>query len=1048
MNKNIILVVLIVLGSFMQDLFAQKATIREEKLNMKTYMFSDPSPVPQIGRLYPYFRFDGYTNKGVDQLWNMVILENDYIQVFVCPAVGGKVWGAIEKSTGKEFLYFNHVVKFRDIAMRGAWTSGGLEYNFGDIGHIPTCATPVDYRIKENEDGSVSCIVGALDLPSRTNWNVEIKLEKDKAYFETKATWFNNTALPVTYYHWMNAAAKAAGNLEFLYPGDKSIGHGGEVSDWSEQNGRDLKYYEQNNFGPSKSYHVMNGYADYFGGYYHDDDFGFGHYSSYDDKPGKKIWIWGLSDAGMIWEDLLTDSDGQYIEFQAGKLFNQAGGGSTNTPFKHREFSPHDTDVMSELWFPLKETKGMVAASKYGILNVERAGDKATIYLSALQQISDELVVISKGEILKTFQIDKFPLQLFTTTFELSATENFKIVLGDRKLTYDSEDPQNAVDRPVDPNEDFDWESAYGLYVKGLELEKQRKYPEALKIYLESHKKEPGFSPALNRLAMSYYRIMNYAEALKYSNLSLSIDTYDALANYSSGLVHTALGNSAEAKSAFSIASHSMAYRAASYTELARIYLKEKDLNYTKLYLKKALAFNKFNVHALEMLAVTYRLDNKPEKAKSILKKIDALDASNSFLISEQVFLGLGKTEDFSTLITNELPSETYLELAMKYKGFGRDADAAAVLKLAPETPIVLLWLAQLEEKNASAKLEKALKMSAEMVFPHRVESVEMLQSSIEKNQNWKLKYYLALIYWNKGLLEKAQELMNQCKNEPNEVIFYLTKAEMFSNDDSVIDQSLELALEINSSNWRLNMTKIERDLSKNNFESARKLSKKYMKLYPDKSRFGIEYAKSLMGLKSFEKCISFLNDLKVLPYEHATYGRVIYHKAGIQAAYRELERKNYKKAIYFADMAKAWPRNLGVGKPYDVDERLDVFIKALAYEKIGNTQKSNELYQTIANYSKPAHAKRNSKLLLQLWALKKLQKADQATELLNAISEKNEKNVYYQWVKSKYLNENAEELKNSILNSNIVVGIYDSNFRDSEFNLLTDLVDIIEKSN
>ena len=146
--------------------------------------------------------------------------------------------------------------------------------------------------------------------------------------------------------------------------------------------------------------------------------------------------------------------------------------------------------------------------------------------------------------------------------------------------------------------------------------------------------------------------------------------------------------------------------------------------------------------------------------------------------------------------------------------------------------------------------------------------------------------------------------------------------------------------------------------------------------------------------------------------------------------------------------MAKAWPRNLGVGRPYDVDERLDDYIRALAYEKIGEMEKAKELYRTVANYDKPAHAKRNSKLLLQLWALKKVDKEDEANALLNEISAKNEKNVYFQWVKAKYSNENSESLKNSILNSNIVVGIYDSAFRDSEFKILTELVDIIEASN
>jgi hypothetical protein len=64
--------------------------------------------------------------------------------------------------------------------MRGPWTSGGLESNFGIIGHTPNCATPVDYTTRTNADGSVSCIIGVLDLLTRSNWRVEINLPKTK----------------------------------------------------------------------------------------------------------------------------------------------------------------------------------------------------------------------------------------------------------------------------------------------------------------------------------------------------------------------------------------------------------------------------------------------------------------------------------------------------------------------------------------------------------------------------------------------------------------------------------------------------------------------------------------------------------------------------------------------------------------------------------------------------------------------------------------------------------------------------------------------------
>ncbi|WP_289005121.1 DUF5107 domain-containing protein [uncultured Parabacteroides sp.] len=81
-------------------------------------------------------------------------MENDFIKVSIFPEIGGKIWEAVEKSTGKEFIYYNHSVKFRDIAIRGPWTSGGIEFNFGIIGHVPTSTTPVDYLTRTNEEGS------------------------------------------------------------------------------------------------------------------------------------------------------------------------------------------------------------------------------------------------------------------------------------------------------------------------------------------------------------------------------------------------------------------------------------------------------------------------------------------------------------------------------------------------------------------------------------------------------------------------------------------------------------------------------------------------------------------------------------------------------------------------------------------------------------------------------------------------------------------------------------------------------------------------------
>ncbi|HZK62881.1 MAG TPA: DUF5107 domain-containing protein, partial [Puia sp.] len=347
--KKMILLLLIfaAMVSFAQP---KPATIKEYLKTFPTYPFSDPSPVPLLSEVYPYFRFDGFTTQKVNRQWKVVELENDYIRLLILPEIGGKIWTAIEKSTNRPFLYDNHVIKFRDVAMRGPWTSGGLESNFGIIGHTPNCATPVDYMTRQNEDGSVSCFIGALDLLSRTYWSMEINLPKDKAFFSTRAFWYNTTPLEQPYYHWINAGLKADGDLQFIYPGNKYLGHNGEHKAWpiNAENGKDISWYKNNDFGGYKSYHVFGKYSDFAGAYWHQDDLGMVRFANHDDKPGKKIWIWGLSRQGMIWEKLLSDTDGQYVELQSGRLFNQNTEKSSLTPFKHTAFAPYGTDTWKE----------------------------------------------------------------------------------------------------------------------------------------------------------------------------------------------------------------------------------------------------------------------------------------------------------------------------------------------------------------------------------------------------------------------------------------------------------------------------------------------------------------------------------------------------------------------------------------------------------------------------------------------------------------------------------------------------------------------------
>ena len=1041
---NKLVLFLLITFFFVSHSNAQRTTITEELIEFKTYPFSDPNPVPEVNRMYPYFYFHGYTNQPVQQKWKMVVLENEYIKVFVCPDIGGKIWGAIEKSTGKEFLYFNNVVKFRDVAMRGAWTSGGLEYNFGDIGHIPTCATPVDYSIKKNSDGSVSCVVGAIDLPSGTKWNVEIKVSPGKAFFETKASWFNNTELPCTYYHWMNAAAKSGEDLEFIYPGKNWIGHGEEVGNWARDDTRDINWYKNNNFGSYKSYHIINSYSNYFGGYWHNEDFGFGHYGDFDEKPGKKLWIWGLAPEGMIWEDLMTDTDGQYIEFQAGKLFNQAANSSTKTPFKHKEFAPHDADIMNEIWFPLKGTKGMLAVSEYGVLNLVQQKNKKIILLSALQEIDDELRVYKNGDLLFSKKVKLKPLEIFTTNIDNNDTDELNVVLGKNKLVYSSNKDETLVDRPFKPNKDFSWESAYGFFVKGQELEKQREYVGAKKAYEKALEKDAGFLPALNRLALSFYRQMKYDKALSTIKKALAIDTYDGEANYLLGLISREIDDLTTSKSGFSIAMGAVAFRSSAATELANLFLIEKDWNKAQKYALKALNFNQQNLDALYIMTIANRNLGNIDEAKEILNRISGLDGTShfqrfeSFLISENT----DDKEFFIKGITTELPHEIFLDLAIDYAKKGCTEEATKVLKLAPKNPIVDLFLADLNPDNKEAYIKNALSQSAEYIFPHRVETAKVLKSILTEQSHWKIRYYLGLILWNKNLIPEAKEQFQACGDEPDFSAFYLAKSKLVVTKNDRL-KSLQKANDLTPDDWRSALALANFYISDKQVEKAHKLIKPYVTNYPEQSAIGLFYAQTLGAKHDYKGAIYFLENYELLPFEGATIGRDLYNEACIRTAFSALKNKKYKEAINFAEKAKLFPVNLGVGRPYDVDERLENSILTKAYELMGDKKNAKKFGVKILDYNHPIYKEENSKLFLQLDLLIENGKNKKAELLLDTFLEKYPKSNYIKWVAAKIKSSSeVHDIKIKIEQNSESTMAYDTKFVDGGFKLLLDFLE------
>ena len=83
-------------------------------------------------------------------------------------------------------------------------------------------------------------------------------------------------------------------------------------------------------------------------------------------------------------------------------------------------------------------------------------------------------------------------------------------------------------------------------------------------------------------------------------------------------------------------------------------------------------------------------------RGQAALANLLTLDALNHCARFEKYLSGDASREEFSGLIRNELPHETYLELAVWYHGLDLDETAAKVLDLAPPTAEGFYWLAYL----------------------------------------------------------------------------------------------------------------------------------------------------------------------------------------------------------------------------------------------------------------------------------------------------------------------------------------------------------------
>lgn len=900
------------------------STVKDTEMVYVTYPFSDPDPVANVSKIYPYFRYDGFTSHSTRKIWKVVALENDYISVQVMPEIGGKIWTAIDKKKHKPFIYDNDVVKFRDIAMRGPWTSGGIEANFGILGHTPAVATPVDYMTRTNRDGSASCIISVQDLLTGSRWEMEIRLPEDKAYFITRVYWHNASPVQQAYYSWMNLAEKVSDSLVYLDPGNHYIGHDGSVHPWhfDTVNHRDLAIYAQNNFGPSKSYHVLGTYSNYFGAYWQKEDFGMIHYAEREQKLGKKVWIWSLSEQGSIWKDQLTDRSGQYTELQSGRLFSQNALASSRTPFKQVAFSPYQSDRWAEYWYPFSGTGGLSGADLNGVTHLMRHGDSLVISFSAVSRVKDSLRMMeADGRELYKIPLNLWPLDTFRRTIAVPSETGLVLVCAGIRIPL-SKEAVPSLDRPLTPFPDFDWESAYGLYRIGRDEILYHEYAHGEADIRRSLAKDPAFPDALTEMSLLQYRKMRYDSAYYFARRALRIDTYDPRANYYYGLAATRLGRPYDALDGFELATLTTPLRSAAYTQMSQWYMREGDYEKAFEYASRSLESDVNNVTAYRLQYLSARLLGDADAERRAAGALLRLEPLNHFVAFERYWQhrDARHEEAFKGQIRNELPAQTYLDLLVWYRDLGRTDESELLAGMAPANNLIDYWNAYLHRTAPDAEnwLKKADAGSPLMQFPFREQTADVMRWAIRRTDDWKPRYYLAMVSSARERKDTALVLLKGVRSPVDFAPFYVTRALLRNPaDTSGIRDDFSRAVSLDGQQWRYRKYLAEFYLGRGQEMAAMKTVERYYKTHPENYMIGMVYVRCLMSTNRYQDAETALSNLRVLPYEGTTYGRKLYEQTKLMLGLEALKKGNYRTALQKVKEAGEWPMHLGVGKPY-----------------------------------------------------------------------------------------------------------------------------------
>ncbi|MBD3414131.1 MAG: DUF5107 domain-containing protein [Candidatus Aminicenantes bacterium] len=960
----------------------------EEDIKIPTYLTGKPDPFPIFyngrayqgaqGRVYPYPLHDKLTETKKTKTYRALYLENKYLRLCVLPELGGKLFSILDKTNNYDLIYRQSVIKPALIGMLGAWTSGGIEWDFPHH-HRPTSFMAVDHTITENPDGSKTIWIGELELMHRMKWVIGLSLYPNRSYIEASVHLINRTPLAHSFLYWANVAVHANKDYQVIFPSDTQFAtyHGkNQFTHWpisrefyhrvDYSRGVDISWWK--NHPAPTSFFAWKSKGDFLAGYDHGKQAGLIHWADHHSVPGKKLWNWGTGEKGRMWEKMLTDKDGPYIELMVGAF-------SDNQP-DYSWIQPYERKIIQQFWYPLQKMGGVKAANTEAALNLEFAEkNEAKISLNLTRYREEVSIVFWSGEEkISTLKADIGPGNPYQHEIRLSngisknnlavrvTTKQGQELISHSPIRTTSEHQPEPVKPPLPPEKIKTIEQ---LYLTGSRLEQfHNPRINAFSYYQEALDRDLYDSRTNTALGILHIKAARYQKAQECLNRALERVTHNhthprnAKAYYYLGFALRKLGNLSQAKESFAKATWDHAWSSAGTYQLAEISCINGDYDKALKYLTGPLSSTEKSAKKLNLLTVLMRKTDHLKKAKQLaLRSLQSNPLD--FWAKNELYLTLcdqdrmRQAERISIELTHLMRGsvQSYLELALDYGNSGFNDEAIDVLrryhKIENPHPLTHYYLGFFYQKNKQSSdsalhYQKASQLSSKYGFPFRTETIPVLLHALEKHpEDAKAAYYLGNCFF---------------EHQPRKAIFFWEKSSQIDPADFMVHRnlglayvrieknipqalrSMETAIELTQQHARL-FLELDQiyELAKKSPEFRLSLLNKYHKTVKDSSDALIREISLLVQLGHYDRAIRLMNTHHFHVWEGG--GQIHHHHvdAHLLRGYDHFVSGEYNKALSDYRAALKYPQNQEVGKPYQGGQEAKIhYFIGQAYAKIG----------------------------------------------------------------------------------------------------------------